>query len=165
VSDSKNLLILAKSVMILQQKMQQRVRLEIVGEPYLKEDEKYLEDLKKYIKDNNAEDLIKFIGKVSHDKVADYHSRADLFLNAGKTGGVDKAVLEAMASGVPVITSNSAFKNILPENCLFQDGNSDELVQKILNYKNINTAELRDIVVKNHSLKNTIKTILNKLQI
>ncbi len=163
VSASKNLLILVKSVILLREKLNKPVCLRVVGESYLKEDKKYLEDLKTYIKDNNAGDIVDFTGKVSHDKVADYYSRADVFLNAGKTGGVDKAVLEAMASGVPVITSNSAFKNILPNDCLFEEDNVEDLVAKILSYKNIQTDLLKSIVRSNHSLESTINKIITAL--
>ena len=163
ISESKNLLILAKSVIILQQKVNKPIKFVIVGEAYLEKDKKYLEDLKKYIKEEKIEDVVEFVGKVSHDHISDYYSEADVFLNASKTGGVDKAVLEAMASKVPVITSNFAFKNILPANCLFEDGDLDQLVNKILDYKQIDKENLYNIVERDHSLKNTINKILMKL--
>ncbi|MDP2684206.1 MAG: glycosyltransferase family 4 protein [bacterium] len=163
LSASKNLLILAKSAIILKQKLSESVKLIIVGDAYLDDDKIYLEEIKKYIKENNAEDIFQFTGSVRHEKTIEYYNKADLFLNASRTGGVDKAVLEAMASGLPVITSNFAFKNILPENCVFEDDSIDDLVEKILNYRDINVTSLRDAVLKNHSLENTIEQIISNL--
>ncbi|OGH59423.1 MAG: hypothetical protein A2725_01180 [Candidatus Magasanikbacteria bacterium RIFCSPHIGHO2_01_FULL_33_34] len=163
VSSSKNLLILVKSVIILQKKLDKKVRFLIVGEPYLDEDREYLEELKSYLKREQEEELVEFVGKVPYENIVEYYKRADLFLNASRTGGVDKAVLEAMASGLPVITSNFTFKNILPENCLFEDGDLNDLVEKITKYKEINTDSLRDAVFKNHSLESTVEQIIKKL--
>jgi len=164
ISKSKNLLILVKSAILLQQKLSKQVDLIIVGEPYLPEDKAYLRTLQKYIQEKNAGDRIEFVGKVYHEQIADYYKKADVFLNASDTGGVDKAVLEAMASGVPVITSNIAFKNILPNNCLFENNDLDGLMEGLSNYKEIDTKSLRAIVINNHNLKNTIKKIISNLQ-
>jgi glycosyltransferase involved in cell wall biosynthesis len=163
ISNSKNLLILVKTAIILQQKMEKSIKLTVVGETYLEEDKAYLEEVKKYIKDNNAENIVNFVGKVPHEEIYKYYNRADIFLNSGKTGGVDKAVLEAMASGLPVVTSNFAFQNILPKNCLFEEGSVEDLTEKIIDYKSIDTNLLKDIVFKNHSLQNTVSKILSFL--
>ena len=163
ISDSKNLVILVKSAILLQQKINKKVNFLVVGEAYLGSDKKYLEDLKKYIKDESVEGMVKFIGKVPHEEIFNYYNQSDVFLNASRTGGVDKAVLEAMISGLPVITSNTAFKNILPDNCLFEDGDLDGLVEKMVKYKEIDIEVLKDIVIKKHSLENTVSQIIKKL--
>lgn len=163
LSSSKNLLILVKSAIIIRKKYNKNVRFIVVGEPYLVEDKKYLEDVKRYMHEQEADDVVQFVGKVPHPDIHKYHDQADVFLNAGRTGGVDKAVLEAMASSLPVITSNIAFKNILPESSVFSENNIDELVNKIMHYKDIDGDYLRTVVEKNHSLQRTVEKIINDI--
>ena len=52
---------------------------------------------------------------------------------------------------------------MLPEECLFEDNNLDDLVKKILDYKKINTDDLYNIVKDNHSLNNTVEKIIKSL--
>lgn len=54
-----------------------------------------------------------FHGPVARRDILDWYHRAALFLNLSDTDSIDKAVLEAMACGVPVLTSNSAFRPVL----------------------------------------------------
>lgn len=63
-----------------------------------------------------------------------------------ETGFFDKAVLEAMSSGLSVIVSGLAFKNIIPDK------------RARPNFA------LREIVVKNHSLQNTVAAISARLR-
>lgn len=163
ITESKNLLFLVKFAIILQQKLGKPVKFVVVGEPYLEEDIGYLKKIKEYIQEQKAEGTMEFVGKVEHKYLGEYYKKADIFLNASRTGGVDKAVLEAAASGVAVLTSNSAFKNLLPEECLFADENIAELENKVMNYKNINTEKVKVLVVEQHNLKNTVKKILEKI--
>ena len=161
ITESKNLLFLAKFVIILRQKLGKTVKFVIVGEPYLKEDIEYFKKIKQYIQAQGAEEIVEFAGKITHTNLIEYYKKADIFLNASRTGGVDKAVLEAVASGVPIITSNSAFANLLPAECTFVDEDLQDLENKVMNYKNIDTKKNRNIVLENHNLKNTVKKILS----
>lgn len=161
IAESKNLLFLVKFAIILQQKLDKPVEFIIIGGPYLTEDIKYLETIKQYIQEQKEEEVVDFIGTIAHKDLGEYYKKADIFLNASRTGGVDKAVLEAAASGVPVITSNPAFKNLLPAECLFMDGDMRDLEKKVMNYKNIDTEKISHIIGENHNLTNTVKKILS----
>lgn len=173
IAESKNLLFLVKFAIILQQKLDKPVEFIIIGGPYLAEDIKYLETIKQYIQEQPSfakatqgkkeEEIVDFIGTIAHKDLGEYYKKADIFLNASRTGGVDKAVLEAIVSGVPVITSNSAFKNLLPAECLFIDGDMRDLEKKVMNYKNIDTEKISHIIGENHNLPNTVKKILFKI--
>lgn len=163
ISESKNLFFLVKFAIILQQKLSKTVKFVVVGEPYLEEDKAYLVKIKQYLKEQKTEDVVSFVGKVEHAGIVRYFTQADIFLSAGRTGGLDKAVLEPMAAELPVITSNAAFRHVLPANCFFTEGNMEELIEKVLNYKNIDTKKLRKIVEENHNLKNTVQKILAKI--
>jgi len=67
--------------------------------------------LRQKVKDLRLEEHVEFLGTVSDDDLRDYYRSADVFvlpsinLN-GRTEGLGVVVLEAMASGCPVIGSN-----------------------------------------------------------
>ena len=126
-------------------------------------DKEYLIKIKKYISKQGVENMFEFVGKIQHKEIADYYGRSDVLVNASKTGGVDKAVLESIISGIPAITSNEAFKNILPEAALFELGNYEDFVDKIKNIHSIPLNEVKNKIILENDLKNTIKQIINKL--
>lgn len=62
--------------------------------------------LEKSVKEFGLNDNVFFAGKVGRDKVADYLSRARILVIPSATEGLPGVALEAMALGVPVISSN-----------------------------------------------------------
>jgi len=133
---------------------------EIAGGPILEQDEIYFEKLKNLVKEKNLEDKIFFAGSVLYKNIAGFYQGGDLFVNFSDTGSIDKAVLEAMTSGLLVLTSNEAFKNILPPK-YFTSKNPGEIAGKIiLLAKSEPNPALRDYVVKNHGLSNLINRII-----
>lgn len=95
--------------------MRNKIQLQIIGGPGLKSQQSYYLDLIKKVKENNLNMVINFIGPLPQKKTLRYYAECDLFINLSDTGSTDKVVLEAMASGKLVLTSNQAFKNILPK--------------------------------------------------
>lgn len=55
---------------------------------------------------------VTFTGRLDADAIATLMSQADVFVNMSQTGSLDKAIIEAMASGCPVVSSNDAFRAI-----------------------------------------------------
>ncbi len=49
---------------------------------------------------------VEFLGNIEHDRIAGYLKGADLFVRTPKTEGLGIVFLEAMAAGLPIITSN-----------------------------------------------------------
>ena len=47
-----------------------------------------------------------FVGAVPHQQVVNHYQQADLFVNLSHTDSLDKAVLEAMALGLPIVATN-----------------------------------------------------------
>lgn len=50
---------------------------------------------------------IEFTGKVEHESIPDLYNRSDVFLNGSRIDNQPLSILEASASGLPVITTNA----------------------------------------------------------
>ena len=78
---------------------------EVVGDGPL------LKPLTQLIQDYQLEDQVKLVGKVAHENIQSYYQRADFFIFTGivaKNGdrnGLANVIPEAMARGIPVITT------------------------------------------------------------
>lgn len=59
------------------------------------------------IDDLGLGDHVELVGRLAPDKVADLLQNADVFLHTSSSEGISNAVLEAMASGLPVITTDA----------------------------------------------------------
>lgn len=170
ISPSKNIDLIIKSVEKIFQinpELQNKIQLQIVGAPGLKEQQIYCDSLINYVAENNLKKDIHFFGPLSPDKILSYYQNCDLFINLSDTGSVDKAVLEAMAAEKIVLTSNVAFKNIIPAQLFLANKNLEYMADKILeiynleeNTKQILQKKMRQEVVFNHNLENLVNKIL-----
>lgn len=59
-----------------------------------------------YINDYGLDDVIYRPGIVSHGKMAEYFRAADLYMSCSRSDGTSISLLEAMASGLPVLVTN-----------------------------------------------------------
>jgi len=132
----------------------------IIGEPALKQDLSYENKLKMKIYNLGLGDYFKFLGKVKHRDLNNYYQSHNIFIHLSKTGSLDKVLLEAMASGMQIMSSNDSAKSFLPPELIFNENDHQELAQKIKNiFKNKINPDLRSYVVKNHNLNNLIDNI------
>ena len=149
------------------------LQVDIIGGAGLSEQEKYLSDLKKIVLEKKLDNVINFVGAVPNKDIINYLQSANLFVNMSSTGSLDKAMVEAMACELPILTCNEAMKDVLGE---FQDllmydkGDYKGLAQKINMIKGMEVSEienlgkkLREIVENNHSQEGLIKKIINVL--
>jgi len=76
-------------------------------------------------------------GAIGYQKIPAFYGRASVFVSTSLTGSVDKVVLEAMASGRPVLTCNESFPPIfaelgpVAEQLTFEKGNAQQLAERI----------------------------------
>lgn len=87
-----------------------RASLRIVGSPIHKADFAYKEELERIVSKHSVSADVTFEGSIPHAEMPQVYAEADISINACPTGGIDKAVLESMASGVPAIAANESFK-------------------------------------------------------
>ena len=93
---------------------------------------------------------IEFQGELSHDKLPEYYSRADIFVMPSIQEGFGIAIIEAMASGVPVIaTKAGGHLDIIEDNktgILVEPGSSRDISSSILDL--CNNSEKRAYLVR-----------------
>jgi len=174
ISKIKNqkLLINAIDVLVNHKKLK-NLEVKLIGAPVYKEDKIYLEKLKNLVKEFNLEKHIKFIGSVPYKNIGDYYNQADLSINLCPTGGIDKAVLESLAYGVPAVILNKSFENILgdyKEELVLGKEDEKKLANKIENIINLGKEaeqkigeDLRLVIRKKYSLKELIEKIVKNL--
>lgn len=165
IAPVKNYEAIINACAILKEKWPRPWSLSIVGGPLLLRDKEYLESLKKMVEEKGLLSYVSFYGPRPYSELPDILREHDMFLNTSGTGSLDKAVLDAMSSGLSVITSNEAYRNILPPQYFLEEPNPALLVEriKILADENRPNSILRDIVVKNHNLAQTIAKIVSAL--
>jgi glycosyltransferase involved in cell wall biosynthesis len=144
-------------------------RFVVVGGAGTAEQEEYVHHLRELVKASCLEAHVEFVGSVPHGRVADYYRQASAFVGTSRTGSLDKAGLEAMACGLPLLTCNEAFTHVLgdfSDMLMFDKGNADDLAEKILDVVEIKTESrlvlervLRDIVVQEHDIERLINRI------
>ncbi len=112
ITSIKRLEILIKSAIVLKNS-HIPFQISIIGAPVLIKDIEYEKELKKFIKENNLESEVNFLGPIANKDLPKHYWNSDISINLAPTGGLDKVVLEAMASGLPVIVANKAFEGYL----------------------------------------------------
>jgi glycosyltransferase involved in cell wall biosynthesis len=60
-----------------------------------------------------AGEAVEFVGAVPHERIAEWYRRSAVTVNLCPTGGLDKAVLEAMLCARPVVVTNHTFAPLL----------------------------------------------------
>lgn len=125
----------------------------MIGEAPLERDQYYEVSIRGKIKKLGLESNFNFIGKVNHKDLPAYYQSHDIFVHLSKTGSVDKTLLEAMACGMKVLSSNDSARTFLAGDLLFKEDNLAELAEKIMAVsKNPVDEKLREYIVNNHNL-------------
>lgn len=134
--------------------------LAIIGEPITAEDMLYKETLQKEFSE------VEWKGSMPYGTVYTQDSYS-AFVHASQTGSMDKAVLEALAAGLPVFTSSEAWSEEIPGITKFEGGNPHDLAEKIQRAfsggKLVIATGGRAYVEEHHSLKRLIPRILASL--
>mgnify|MGYP001558668801 FL=1 len=159
IAPVKNYEILIKVTEILKNKSF-NFQIKIAGAPILETDKIYFEKLKNLVKEKKLDGIIEFVGPIPNKDIAEFYQSGDLFVNLSDTGSLDKAVLEAMACGLKILTSNEAFKSVLKEENI-TDKNLENIANKIIYLaKKEKDYSLVEFVAKNHNLNNLAGKII-----
>ena len=167
ISPIKDYSTLIEAVSLIKDKIDLKVK--IIGGWDYKDQKIHLEELKKMIKKYGLNNQVFFVGSIKYENLLEYYQKADLSINLCPTGSPDKAVLEAMACGLPVLVANETFKEdfgIYANKLIFKHRNPEDLSKKIAelvkdNQMNEIGLHLRKQAFKNHNINNLMDKILN----
>jgi glycosyltransferase involved in cell wall biosynthesis len=170
ISPVKDYMTLINAIEVFKKEELVNLQVDIVGAPGLRSDVSYLKELENIINSKGLKDIIKFTGSVPNKDIAQVLQGRDAFVNMGLTGSLDKAILEAMACGLPILTCNEALAEVLgdyQERLMYPKGDFKKLAEKIKWLMGMSQEErqkigldLRIIVEKNHSEEKLIDKIL-----
>ncbi len=103
---------------------------------------------KKRARELGIEQYINFVGHISHEDVSKYYASADIFILPSLYEGMPFVVLEAMAAGKPVISTNIAG---IPD--IINNGHTGFLIEP----KNVNAiAKYITMLAKNEKLRKNV---------
>lgn len=139
--------------------------LHIVGGPLLSDDEDYRDEIQAYISLHRLGERVSLLGAIPNYKMPDIYRQASVLINLSRTGSLDKDVLEAIACGVPVVTTNEAFREILSPYGFFvtASGGPSGVAKTIVSAPGKEIAVLVDRVRNEHALSSLIVKIMNQL--
>ncbi len=135
ITQIKNCDTLVETAKILKEKWDKKFEVVFAGSPITDADRSYMASLSSLVATYKLDSIIRFIGHVAPADINKQYAACDATVNLTPTGGIDKAVLESMASGVPVFSSNQAFINYFDsyaEKLLFKERDADDLAYKIM---------------------------------
>lgn len=104
----------------------------IAGVPATLVDEHYEKSIRDALIKKSYAKQVRFLGAVSHKEIPKLLATHDVFVNLSLTGSIDKAVLEALTSGVPVVTTNEAFRSLLAPVGLYVEGGTPQTIADAL---------------------------------
>jgi glycosyltransferase involved in cell wall biosynthesis len=146
VTPIKDLVTLVEAAKILKEKWDKRFTITFIGSPITAKDRKYSDKVKGLIEKYDLGVLVSFAGDVKPADMPARYAAADISVNLTPTGGIDKVVLESMAAGVPVFTSNKAFTSYfeaagkwsavlrLADRLIFREGDAKDLAGKVVEF-------------------------------
>jgi len=140
------------------------VHLTMVGEPAVAQDFAYREKLKNLAQQRGVENNITWAGKIGYDHMPVQYQAHDVFVHLSRTGSLDKVILEAMACGISVVSSNDASRSFLPSELIIPHNDPAILAQKLVSCKDQPLdSKLRQYVVAHHGLGNLIALLSKNL--
>lgn len=167
ISPVKDCEIIIGACSLLKQTWSRPWSLSIVGGQLHAGDRTYIERLKTLVLEKGLSAYVRFHGERPYSEMAQTMRDHDLFLNTSRTGSLDKAVLEAMACGLTVVTSNEAYRTVLPAAYFLERSSPESLAERIkalADEPRPNTS-LREIVVRDHALSHTIEKLFAHLSV
>ena len=116
------------------------IELWLIGDGNLKE------ELENQAKNQNAQ--VKFLGKKNHEEIAGLLKQADVFVLPSLNEGMSNSILEAMACGLPIITTDTGGSvELIKDNGFIVEKKSPESIKEAV-IKISNNAELINFMSK-----------------
>jgi len=127
ITARKGIIFLIDAMKILSEKYPE-VFLDVMGEGDAKE------NLENYVEKSGLTDRVKFVGRIPSDETFRYYQKADIFVLPSLNEGMSNAMLEALASGLPIVSTDT--------------GGAQELVRDGINGFIVKMKDSRDLAEK-----------------
>lgn len=142
-------------------------KLDIVGAPVHNNDFEYAQKIYLDVQKKGLSERVSFSGPVSQENLPNILNKSHILINLSKTNSLDKVILEALACGLQVVTTNIAAKDLLGVHFISRysmEEDNDVLIERIkeLSKKGLNKEGI-DFVVQKHSIQNLISNIVSIL--
>ncbi len=125
--DRKNQAYLLKTV----KELPDNYTLQLIGKPH---SPKYLHQLEEYCREHDLQN-VEFVGQIDHDQIPDYLEKAHILPSASKLEVQSLVVIEALASGTPVVgLSNETIDELINDEvgaCLAKDIDPKDFANQI----------------------------------
>ena len=131
ITPIKNVHVLVDAALILKQSWNRKFVVDIIGPPTTLE---YDRKLREYIAAKNLPDIVVMHGRVPYSDMPACYARATAVVNMCPTGGMDKTVLEGLASRTLAVVANDAFRELFGEyagELTYPYQNAEALAEKI----------------------------------
>lgn len=167
LSERKGLHLCLEALAILRAKND--ASLEFVGAPLTAQDFAYEKRLKLLIQELGLESSVTFSAPVPLTEIHKIYERSAIHLNLSATGSMDKVVLESLACGCPVLTSNEAYREELKQfpDMLLEQNDAKFVAGKLLSLFNrrqeLPPQTLRNLVKGKHDLIGNARQIAQNL--
>jgi len=160
ITPAKNLMQLVDILHTLRQTID--VTLTIVGAPVTAVEEQYTEKLKQHIDALGLDQFVHFPGRVPQTDLPALLNSARVFVTVAQNGSLDKAILEAMAVGLPVVSSAPGSDSLpLGTNQVSTPAGFVDQLQKVLQSTDEKPVTNAMYVKENHSIASLVPKILN----
>lgn len=141
VTPRKGIRFLVQAMKVLTEKMSQ-AHLTVIGEG------NELDSLKNLARALDIEKNVSFLGLVAHEKLAEQYAAADVFVLPSLNEGMSNTMLEALASGLPIVaTDTGGTKELVTEG-------ENGFVVKMKDY--VDLAEKIEKIAQNKDLQNSM---------
>ncbi len=146
------------------------VEFNIVGGPVTVDGVSYMRELENKVSTALLQDSVRFEGPIGHSDIESFFPETHLFLHASDTGSLDKASLEPLCYGVPLITTDTELGNlglggVIRVRATAEDfaGAIEEAMKEHIWENGEMRKELQEYVQNNHNLSSLVPRIVANL--
>lgn len=166
ISRIKNIDLLIEALNGIKKIEKKDFRLDVVGDAYSTDDQRYLNELKEMVSKYALKENISFPGPVSNNDSVGYYNSHEVTVNLSPDGMFDKVIFEAMSCEGIVLTSNKNLSGEIGSEFLFEFGDKNDLQEKLIQILKLSPVEkktfgknLRNYVVARHGLERLMNEV------
>ena len=170
ISPTKDYETLLHAFAILVNEKGMRLQLDIVGGAGAPDQEPYVEHIQQLGRELGVDMFVTFHGPKPHHETVTYLHDSAIFVSTATNGSFDKAMGDAMSTGLPVVACNDAMREVfgaLSLQLMFPKGDSEALVRILTplilmsqHERNKLGRKMRELIEREHSLSTFIGKIM-----